>query len=44
MLATPAADQRLLIFTPPPGGTEALEMLRVLGPQHRHNTVANDGR
>jgi transcriptional regulator with XRE-family HTH domain len=44
MLATPAADQRLMIFTPPPGGTEALEMLRVLGPQHRHNTVANDGR
>jgi transcriptional regulator with XRE-family HTH domain len=36
VLATPAADQRLRIFTPPPGGTEALEMLRVLGPQHRH--------
>ncbi len=42
MLATPAADQRLLIFTPPPGGTEALEMLRMLGPQHRHNTSANE--
>jgi transcriptional regulator with XRE-family HTH domain len=36
VLATPAADQRLRIFTPPPGGTEALDMLRVLGPQHRH--------
>ncbi|WP_153538077.1 helix-turn-helix transcriptional regulator [Actinomadura macrotermitis] len=38
VLATPAADQRLLVFTPPPGGTEALDMLRVLGPQHRHGT------
>ncbi|WP_199744443.1 helix-turn-helix transcriptional regulator [Actinomadura harenae] len=35
VLATPAADQRLRVFTPPPGGTEALDMLRVLGPQHR---------
>jgi hypothetical protein len=40
VLATPAADQRLLVFTPPPGGTEALDMLRVLGPQHRHDTAA----
>ncbi|MFD0686194.1 helix-turn-helix transcriptional regulator [Actinomadura fibrosa] len=39
LLATPAADQRLLVFTPPPGGTEALDMLRVLGPQHRHATA-----
>ncbi|WP_024934110.1 helix-turn-helix transcriptional regulator [Actinomadura welshii] len=39
VLATPAADQRLLVFTPPPGGTEALDMLRVLGPQHRHGTT-----
>jgi transcriptional regulator with XRE-family HTH domain len=39
VLATPAADQRLLVFTPPPGGTEALDMLRVLGPQHRHDTA-----
>ncbi|GII33949.1 helix-turn-helix transcriptional regulator [Planotetraspora mira] len=40
VLATPAADQRLRVFTPPPGGTEALDMLRVLGPQHRHDTAA----
>ncbi|GGO09075.1 helix-turn-helix transcriptional regulator [Microbispora bryophytorum] len=40
VLATPAADQRLRVFTPPPGGTEALDMLRVLGPQHRHGTAA----
>ena len=37
VLATPAADQRLRVFTPSPGGTGALEMLRVLGPQHRHD-------
>ncbi|MET7345242.1 helix-turn-helix transcriptional regulator [Streptomyces sp. NPDC087866] len=36
VLATPAADQRLRIFTPPPGGTTALDALRVLGPRHRH--------
>jgi hypothetical protein len=41
MLATPAADQRLLVFTPPPGGTEALELLRALGPQHRHGTITS---
>lgn len=40
VLATPAADQRLRVFTPPPGGIDALDMLRVLGPQHRHDTAA----
>ncbi|MGR6916741.1 helix-turn-helix transcriptional regulator [[Actinomadura] parvosata] len=40
LLATPAADQRLRIFTPPPGGTEALDLLRALGPRHRHGTPA----
>ncbi len=35
LLATPAADQRLRVFTPPPGGTDALDVLRGLGPQHR---------
>ncbi|MEU5880074.1 helix-turn-helix transcriptional regulator [Spirillospora sp. NPDC047279] len=43
VLATPAADQRLLVFTPPPGGTEALDMLRVLGPRHRHAGGAAEG-
>ncbi|SEB67763.1 Helix-turn-helix domain-containing protein [Streptomyces sp. 2131.1] len=37
VLATPAVDQRLRIFTPPPGGTSVLDELRVLGPQHRHD-------
>ncbi|MGW0885738.1 helix-turn-helix transcriptional regulator [Streptomyces sp. NPDC002671] len=40
VLATPAADQRLRIFTPLPGGTTVLDELRVLGPQHRHDTHA----
>lgn len=40
VLATPAVDQRLRIFTPPPGGAEALDVLRELGPQHRHDTTA----
>ncbi|MFJ1600099.1 helix-turn-helix transcriptional regulator [Streptomyces sp. NPDC088261] len=39
VLATPAADQRLRIFTPPPGGTTVLDDLRTLGPQHRHETT-----
>lgn len=39
VLATPATDQRLRIFTPPPGGTDVLDMLRVLGPQHRCGTA-----
>lgn len=38
VLATPAADQRLRIFTPPPGGTTVLDELRALGPRHRHDT------
>ncbi|MFC8734545.1 helix-turn-helix domain-containing protein [Luteimicrobium sp. NPDC057192] len=37
VLATPAADQRLLVFTPPTGETETLDALAVLGPQHRHD-------
>jgi len=44
VLATPAADQRLRIFTPPPGGTDALDMLRVLGPQHLHDTTPTTDR
>jgi transcriptional regulator with XRE-family HTH domain len=39
VLATPAADQRLRIFTPPPGGTSILDDLRVLGPRHRCQTA-----
>ncbi|WP_405901415.1 helix-turn-helix transcriptional regulator [Streptomyces sp. NBC_00727] len=35
VLATPAVDQRLRIFTPPPGGTSVLDELRALGPQHQ---------
>ncbi|MYW08973.1 helix-turn-helix domain-containing protein [Streptomyces sp. SID2563] len=34
VLATPAADQRLRIFTPPPGRATALDELRVRGPRH----------
>jgi hypothetical protein len=37
VLATPASDQRLLVFTPPSGETETLDALAVLGPQHRHD-------
>jgi len=37
VLATPAADQRLLVFTPPTGETATLDALRVAGPQHRHD-------
>ncbi|MEU1736275.1 helix-turn-helix transcriptional regulator [Streptosporangium sp. NPDC020145] len=40
VLATPAADQRLRVFTPTPGGSEALDMLRLLGPRHRHGAAA----
>jgi hypothetical protein len=35
VVATPASDRRLLVFTPPSGETETLDALRVLGPQHR---------
>ncbi|MGW2477442.1 helix-turn-helix transcriptional regulator [Streptomyces sp. NPDC001665] len=34
VLATPAVDQRLRIFTPPPGRAAVLDELRVLGPHH----------
>jgi len=40
VLATPAADQRLLVFTPPSGDAEVLDALRVAGPQHRHESPA----
>jgi hypothetical protein len=39
VLATPAADQRLRIFTPPPGGSAVLDALRVLDPRHRHDAA-----
>ncbi|WP_214324561.1 helix-turn-helix transcriptional regulator [Nonomuraea sediminis] len=37
-LLAPAEDQRLLVFTPPPGSRtfEALELLRVVGPETAH--------
>jgi transcriptional regulator with XRE-family HTH domain len=37
-LLAPAEDQRLLIYTPPPGSKtfEALELLRVIGPETAH--------
>lgn len=37
-LLAPAEDQRLLIYTPPPGSKtfEALELLRVVGPETAH--------
>lgn len=38
LLATPAADQRLRIFTPLPGGTPTLDLLRALDP-HPHEPV-----
>ncbi|WP_306185054.1 MULTISPECIES: helix-turn-helix transcriptional regulator [unclassified Streptomyces] len=37
-LLSPAEDQRLLVFTPPPGtpSAEALDLLRVVGPETAH--------
>ncbi|MBT2206944.1 MULTISPECIES: helix-turn-helix transcriptional regulator [Actinomadura] len=39
-LLTPAEDQRLFVFTPPPGSPsiEALELLRVVGPETVHRS------
>ncbi len=39
-LLTPTEDQRVLVFTPPPGteSIERLELLRVLGPQVAHRS------
>ncbi|WUH99413.1 helix-turn-helix transcriptional regulator [Spirillospora sp. NBC_00431] len=39
-LLTPAEDQRLVVFTPPPGSPtfEALELLRVIGPEVAHRS------
>ncbi|QXJ23057.1 helix-turn-helix domain-containing protein [Actinomadura graeca] len=41
-LLTPAEDQRLFVFTPPPGTAtiEALELLRVIGPETAHRSHA----
>ncbi|MEU9020812.1 helix-turn-helix transcriptional regulator [Actinomadura sp. NPDC048394] len=39
-LLTPAEDQRVFVFTPPPGTSsiEALELLRVIGPETAHRS------
>ncbi|WP_141579753.1 helix-turn-helix transcriptional regulator [Actinomadura sp. WMMA1423] len=39
-LLTPAEDQRLFVFTPPPGtdSIEALDLLRVIGPETAHRS------
>ncbi|WP_243711433.1 helix-turn-helix transcriptional regulator [Actinomadura sp. KC216] len=39
-LLTPAEDQRLVVFTPPPGSPtiEALELLQVIGPETAHRS------
>ncbi|MGW0083066.1 helix-turn-helix transcriptional regulator [Streptomyces sp. NPDC003393] len=39
-LLSPAEDQRLLVFTPPPGtpSTDALDLLRVVGPETAHRS------
>jgi hypothetical protein len=39
-LLTPAEDQRLIVFTPPPGSPsiEALDLLRVVGPATAHRS------
>lgn len=40
VLLSPAEDQRLIIYTPPPGTTamESLELLRVIGPETAHRS------
>ncbi|NUR89757.1 MAG: helix-turn-helix domain-containing protein, partial [Nonomuraea sp.] len=40
VLLSPAEDQRLLVFTPPPGSEtfEALQLLRVVGPETAHRS------
>ncbi|OLT23895.1 XRE family transcriptional regulator [Actinomadura sp. CNU-125] len=40
VLVTPAADQRLVVYAPPPGSrsVEALELLRVIGPESAHRS------
>ncbi|MFV2171981.1 hypothetical protein [Actinomadura sp. LOL_011] len=42
VLVTPAEDQRLVVYAPPPGSrsVEALELLRVIGPQTAHRSHA----
>ncbi|WP_242614036.1 helix-turn-helix transcriptional regulator [Actinomadura roseirufa] len=42
VLLTPAEDQRVFVFTPPPGSPtiEALELLRVIGPETAHRSHA----
>jgi transcriptional regulator with XRE-family HTH domain len=43
VLATPAADQRLRVFTPPPGSSEALDLLRGAGVRHDHGPAGERG-
>ncbi|GAA1787914.1 helix-turn-helix transcriptional regulator [Actinomadura chokoriensis] len=40
VLLTPAEDQRLVVFTPPPGtaASDALALLRVIGPETAHRS------
>lgn len=40
VLLTPAEDQRLIVFTPPPGSAsiDTLELLRVIGPETAHRS------
>ncbi|MEV5827253.1 helix-turn-helix transcriptional regulator [Spirillospora sp. NPDC052242] len=42
VLVTPAEDQRLVVYAPPPGSrsVEALELLRVIGPETAHRSHA----
>jgi transcriptional regulator with XRE-family HTH domain len=43
VLATPAADQRLRVFTPPPGGTGVLDALGAVGVRHECGVVGERG-